>query len=87
MDRWFDLEEKIVAASNVVDDLKTLARYLLETDITDKDYIFNALHGLACLQEARNKDLWDAFVVSFNLDDYASEDIEEDDDGNYPSNK
>jgi len=69
----FDLEEKLIQAHNIVEDLKTLANYILDgTDSADKDYIFNALNGLACLQQARNSEVWDTFLKTFELDEYST---------------
>jgi hypothetical protein len=56
---------------NIVDDLKTLARYVAENqDEADTDFIANALNGLACLQEARNAETWEMFIKTFELDEY-----------------
>jgi len=69
----FDLEAKLMQNYNIVDDLKTLARYVIENqDEADTDFIANALNGLACLQEARNAETWDIFIKTFELDEYNS---------------
>ena len=67
----FDLEAKLMQSHNIVDDLKTLARYVTENqDEADTDFIANALNGLACLQEARNAETWEMFIKTFELDEY-----------------
>jgi hypothetical protein len=67
----FDLEEKLMQNHNIVEDLKVLASYILENpDSVDRDFIFNALNGLACLQEARNDATWHTFLQTFELDGY-----------------
>jgi hypothetical protein len=56
---------------NIVEDLKTLARYVIENqDEADADFMANALNGLACLQEARNAETWEIFIKTFELDEY-----------------
>jgi len=67
----FDLEAKLMQNHNIVEDLKTLARYVTENqDEADADFIANALNGLACLQEARNAETWEVFIKTFELDEY-----------------
>ena len=67
----FDLETKLMQSYNIIEDLKTLARYVIENqDEADRDFIANALIGLACLQEARHADTWDMFIKTFELDEY-----------------
>jgi len=67
----FDLEAKLMQSQNIVDDLKTLAWYVIENqDEANADFFANALNGLACLQEARNAETWDIFIKTFELDEY-----------------
>lgn len=67
----FDLEAKLMQSYNIVEDLRTLSRYVIENqDEANTDFIANALTGLACLQEARNADTWDMFIKTFELDEY-----------------
>jgi hypothetical protein len=67
----FDLEAKLMQNHNIVDDLKTLAWYIIENqDEANADFFTNALNGLACLQEARNAETWDMFIKTFELDEY-----------------
>lgn len=69
----YDLEEKLMQSNNIVEDLKTLASYILENQHSsdDADFVANALNGLACLQEARNAATWDVFIRVFKLDQYS----------------
>lgn len=67
----FDLELKLMESHNIVEDLKTLASYVIENpNAADTDFIANALQGLACLQEARHSATWDVFLRIFELDQY-----------------
>lgn len=67
----FDLETKLMQNHNIVDDLKTIAKYVIENqDEADADFVANALNGLACLQEARNAETWEIFIKTFELDEY-----------------
>lgn len=75
----FDLEDKIMQSSLISDDLKALASYIADQDEIDKDYIMNALMGLHCLQEARFHNLWQAYVATFQLNDFSYPDDDEDD--------
>lgn len=68
MDR-FDLEDKITAMHNTVEELNVLARMVLEQDM-DKDDIANTIYGIKMLHEGRINDLFDTFTQVFKLDQY-----------------
>lgn len=69
----FDLEEKLVQAHSIIEDLKTLSNYAMENPhLVDADFISNALNGLVILQEARNDAAWNTFLNVFELDEYNS---------------
>lgn len=69
MDR-FILEDKIALVNNVTDDLKTIASQIITGNI-DQEEAFDALHGLIALQNCRHNELWDVFLQTFRLDQYA----------------
>jgi hypothetical protein len=56
----FDLEEQIMAAWTVVEDLKLLTESVIEHDMS-KDRIANALVGLAEMQQLKFNKLFDTF--------------------------
>ena len=70
MDR-FDLEDKITAINNIVEELNTLSKLVLEHDI-DKDDIASTLFGIKMLHEGRQAELFDVFTQVFELDEYAN---------------
>lgn len=57
----FDLEAMIVECWHTQDDLKLIARAVMEDEETDPDKTANALVGLAEIHEMRCKQLWDCF--------------------------
>ena len=69
MDR-FQLEDKIHGVSNVIEDLKTIASQVISGNISQED-TFDAIHGLIALQTCRHNELWDVFLQTFRLDEYA----------------
>jgi hypothetical protein len=69
MDR-FDLEDKITAMHNTVEELNVLAKMVLEQDM-DRDDIANTLYGIKMLHEGRINELFDTFTQVFKLDEYA----------------
>ena len=81
MDR-FELEDKITAMNNIVEELNVLARLVLEHDL-DKDDIASTLFGIRILHEGRQAELFDTFTQVFKLDEYAEIETET---FNYSSN-
>jgi hypothetical protein len=71
MDR-FELEDKITAMNNIVEELNLLARLVLEHDL-DKDDIASTLFGIRILHEGRHAELFDTFIQTFKLDQYSEE--------------
>ena len=69
MDR-FELEDKITAMNNIVEELNLLARLVLEQDL-DKDDIASTLFGIRILHEGRQEELFDTFTQVFKLDQYS----------------
>jgi hypothetical protein len=69
MDR-FELEDKITAMDNIVEELNLLARLVLEHDL-DKDDIASTLFGIRILHEGRQAELFDTFTQVFKLDEYS----------------
>ena len=57
----FDLEAMIIECWHTQDDLKLIARAVMEDEETDHDKAANALLGLAEIHEMRCKQLWDCF--------------------------
>lgn len=57
----FDLEAMIMECWHTQDDLKLIARAVVEDEETDADKTANALVGLAEIHEMRCKQLWDCF--------------------------
>ena len=74
MDR-FELEDKITAMNNIVEELNILARLVLEHDL-DRDDIASTLLGIRILHEGRQTELFDTFTQVFRLDEYAEFDRE-----------
>lgn len=71
MDR-FELEDKITAMNNINEELAVLSRRVLEGNF-DTDDIVNAINGIIVLQNCRQNELFDTFVQTFRLDQYAEE--------------
>ena len=65
----FDHEQQIMKCWNIVDELSSLNKAIMETDIT-RDKISNVLMGLADLYEIKFNELWDQFEASIK-DQYA----------------
>ena len=57
----FEFESFIMECWQTQDDLKLIAKAVMEDEETDKDKTANALIGLAELHEMRCKQLWDCF--------------------------
>jgi hypothetical protein len=74
MDR-FELEDKITAMNNIVEEINLLAKMVLEHDL-DKDDIASTLFGIRILHEGRQAELFDTFTQVFKLDEYAEIDTE-----------
>jgi anthranilate phosphoribosyltransferase len=74
MDR-FELEDKITAMNNTVEELNMLFKMVLEQDI-DHDAIASTLFGIRMLYEGRQAELFDTFTQVFKLDQYAEIDKE-----------
>jgi hypothetical protein len=74
----FKLEEKIYRAWSTSDDLEDFVNqfYEGESRMTD-DEVFNVLWGLKELHDIRCKQLFDIFKRTFQLDEYASDEIKE----------
>lgn len=60
MSNRFDLEEDIMSAWGIIEDLKTLSTGVMERDL-DQDKIANILIGLEQLYELKFEKLWDTF--------------------------
>jgi hypothetical protein len=73
MDR-FDLEDKITAMNNIVEEINMLSK--LVADGLDCDDIVSTLFGIRILHEGRQAELFDTFTQVFKLDEYAE--IDED---------
>jgi hypothetical protein len=68
----FDLEQAIMEAWHVVDDLRLLTNRL---EYMNEDQIFSAVHGLQIFADMRCESLWNTFEQcisngAFNSDDY-----------------
>lgn len=58
---YLDLEEAILAADQVSDDLQLLADHIANADEFDKDAVQNTLLGITGLQRLRHARLFDVF--------------------------
>ena len=59
----FEHEQQVMKCWNIVDELNSLNKAIMETDIT-RDKISNVLIGLADLYEIKFNELWDHFENS-----------------------
>jgi hypothetical protein len=55
---YFDLEQKIMEAWNLTNDLSLLLKRL---EYMDEDQVTSAVHGLQIFADMRFNDLWDTF--------------------------
>lgn len=69
----FKMEDSLINLNKVNDDLKTIARQVVDGTL-DRDDVFSALHGLAIIHEARFAEAWDVFLQTFKLEQYSNRD-------------
>ena len=69
----FDLEQEILRTTNYADDLRTIAKNMIEDSIsgfTDVDKYCTAIDGIAVLIEMQSNKMLDTMSQCFKLDNY-----------------
>lgn len=66
----FDLEDKIHAINNIVEEIGLISRQILCGKMT-REEAYDALNCIVVIHDARHKELWNSFIQTFKLDEYA----------------
>lgn len=61
MTDWFDLEQKIMAAWSLKEDIDLVGRRFLDGPKMNEDQVANALLALSVMADMRFNDLWETF--------------------------